>query len=148
MEWLDKNEYPFTSRYFSVNGKSLHYIDEGQGPVLLFVHGTPSWSFDFRHVIQKLKTNYRCIAFDHIGFGLSDKPETYDYSIVNYVKTLNAFVTHLKLHDITLVVHDFGGPIGFSFAIDHAHLINVLWFLIHGFGVAPTNRNLLNYQRY
>jgi pimeloyl-ACP methyl ester carboxylesterase len=123
MTWLDRSEYPFTSRYFLVNGKYLHYIDEGIGPVLLFVHGTPSWSFDFRHVIQKLKTSYRCIAFDHIGFGFSDKPVEYDYTTINHAKTLEAFVRHLKLQNITLIMHDFGGPIGFYFAINNASAI-------------------------
>ena len=73
-QWLDKSEYPFAPEYFSINGNKLHYIDEGQGETILYVHGTPSWSFDFRNIIRKLKNEYRCIAVDHIGFGLSSKP--------------------------------------------------------------------------
>lgn len=73
--WLNKTEYPFTSHYFDINGHKLHYIDEGSGDILLFIHGTPSWSFDFRNVIKSLSKHYRCIAIDHLGFGLSDKPE-------------------------------------------------------------------------
>ena len=72
--WLDQKEYPFNSNYFNVNGHQMHYIDEGQGETILFIHGTPSWSFDFRNVIKSLSKNYRCIAIDHVGFGLSDKP--------------------------------------------------------------------------
>ncbi|NOT74287.1 MAG: alpha/beta fold hydrolase [Cyclobacteriaceae bacterium] len=121
--WLDQLEYPFKSNYFTINGQQLHYIDEGQGDVLLFVHGTPSWSFDFRNVIKKLKSSYRCIAIDHIGFGLSDKPEDYDYSTVNHSKTLEKFITDMNLQNMTLVVHDFGGPIGLNAAIHHAERI-------------------------
>ncbi len=121
--WLDKSEYPFTSMYFDINGNKLHYIDEGKGEVLLFVHGTPSWSFDYRNVIKTLKDNYRCIAIDHIGFGLSDKPEQYDYSTQNHSKTLEKFVLEKQLNNITLIVHDFGGPIGLNFAIQHPEKI-------------------------
>jgi pimeloyl-ACP methyl ester carboxylesterase len=115
--WLDKSEYPFKSNYFDINGHKLHYIDEGQGETILFVHGTPSWSFDFRNIIKKLKKDFRCVAIDHIGFGLSDKPEHYDYSTQNHSKTLEKFVLEKKLSNLTLVVHDFGGAIGFNFAI-------------------------------
>lgn len=121
--WLDKSEYPFTSNYFDVNGQKLHYIDEGEGETVLFVHGTPSWSFDYRNVIKKLKENYRCVAIDHIGFGLSDKPEHYDYSTQNHSKTLEKFVLKKQLDDITLVVHDFGGVIGLNFAMQYPEKI-------------------------
>ncbi len=124
--WLDKAEYPFTSKYFDVNGEKLHFIDEGQGETLLFVHGTPSWSFDFRNVIKKLKSDYRCVAVDHIGFGLSSKPEHYDYSPPNHSKTLEAFVLEKDLKDITLVLHDFGGVIGLDVAMKHPERIKRL----------------------
>lgn len=127
--WLDKSEYPFTSNYFDVNGQQLHYLDEGIGETLLFVHGTPSWSFDYRNIIKKLKENYRCIAIDHIGFGLSHKPEHYDYSTLNHSKTLEKFVLEKQLNNITLVVHDFGGPIGLNFAIQHPDKIKNLVIL-------------------
>lgn len=116
--WLDKSEYPFESNYHDINGHRLHYIDEGEGEILLFVHGTPSWSFDFRNVIKLLRTEYRCIAIDLIGFGLSDKPEDYDYSTINHSKTLEIFIRNKKLNNINLIVHDFGGPIGFNAAIN------------------------------
>lgn len=116
-QWLDKQAYPFRSGYYHIGNFRLHYIDEGQGETLVFVHGTPSWSFDFRNVIKRLKLKYRCIAIDHIGFGLSDKPEHYDYSTLNHSLTLEKFILDLQLDNITLVVHDFGGPIGLHFAI-------------------------------
>lgn len=124
--WLDISEYPFTPRYFDIHGHKLHFIDEGQGDTLLYVHGTPSWSFDFRNIIKELKTDFRCVALDHIGFGLSDKPEHYDYSTQNHSKTLEKFVLEKQLDNITLVVHDFGGPIGLNFAIQHADKIKNL----------------------
>ncbi|HRP83978.1 MAG TPA: alpha/beta fold hydrolase [Saprospiraceae bacterium] len=127
--WLDTTEYPFTSKYFDINGHKLHYLDEGQGDTILFVHGTPSWSFDFRNIIKKLKSNYRCIAIDHIGFGLSDKPEHYDYSTQNHSKTLERFVLEKQINSVTLVVHDFGGPIGLNFAIQHPERIKRLVIL-------------------
>lgn len=124
--WLDKSEYPFTSRFFTVNGQNLHFIDEGRCEILLFVHGTPSWSFDFRNVIKVLSAKYRCIAIDHIGFGLSDKPEVYDYSTQNHSQTLEKFILTMDLNDLTLVVHDFGGPIGLNVAILHPERIKSL----------------------
>lgn len=121
--WLDKNEYPFQSNYFNIEEQKLHYIDEGQGDTILFVHGTPSWSFDYRNIIKKLRENYRCIAIDHVGFGLSDKPKQYDYSTINHSQTLEKFIQDKNLNEITLVVHDFGGPIGLNFAIQHAEKV-------------------------
>ncbi|WP_413533895.1 alpha/beta fold hydrolase [Empedobacter brevis] len=81
--WLDKEEYPFISKFMKVDGQNIHYIDEGKGNVLLFIHGTLSWSFEYRKLIKSLSKTHRCIAYDHIGFGLSDKPQEYDYSIKN-----------------------------------------------------------------
>jgi pimeloyl-ACP methyl ester carboxylesterase len=127
--WLDKSAYPFAPNYFDINGHELHYIDEGKGETLLFVHGTPSWSFDYRNIIIPLKENYRCVAIDHIGFGLSDKPEHYDYSTQNHSKTLEKFAIEKQLDNITLVVHDFGGPIGLNFAINHPKRIKRLVIL-------------------
>ncbi len=127
--WLDTSEYPFNSKYFDINGQKLHYLDEGKGEILLFVHGTPSWSFDYRNIIKNLKEHYRCVAIDHIGFGLSSKPEHYDYSPQNHSNTLEKFVLAQALENITLVVHDFGGPIGLNFAIQHPEKIKNLIIL-------------------
>lgn len=121
--WLDRNEYPFAAHYHTIDGHRLHYIDEGRGEVLVFVHGTPSWSFDFRHLIKELRSEYRCLAIDHIGFGLSDKPEHYDYSTQRHAQTLTDFLLEKDLSDITLVLHDFGGPIGFDFALRYPERI-------------------------
>lgn len=145
--WLDKSEYPFTSNYFDINGQKLHYIDEGKGETILFVHGTPSWSFDYRNVIKKLKENYRCIAIDHIGFGLSDKPEHYDYSTQNHSKTLEKFVLEKNLENITIVVHDFGGPIGLNFAIKHPEKIKRLVILNSWLWSSKTNPEFIKLSK-
>lgn len=121
--WLNRNEYPFAPHFHTVNGHKLHYIDEGRGEAIVFVHGTPSWSFDFRHLVKGLSNDYRCIAIDHIGFGLSDKPEEYDYTTQRHARTLTDFLLARELGDITLVLHDFGGPIGFDFALRYPEKI-------------------------
>ena len=133
-DWLDREAYPFRSRWAGPAGSRLHYIDEGAGDVLLFVHGTPTWSFEFRHLIKALAPRYRCIAPDHLGFGLSDRPWGADYSPEAHAKRLAAFVRHLGLKRLTLVVHDFGGPIGLPLAfapsspVERAVLINTwMW---------------------
>ena len=114
--WLNTNEYPFKHHYFKVNDTTMHYVDEGEGAVLLFVHGTPSWSFEFRNVIKFLSKKYRCIAIDHIGFGLSEKPAKYDYTVQNHTASLLKLITHLQLNQFTMLVHDFGGIIGLAAA--------------------------------
>lgn len=115
--WLDEAEYPFEHKTFSVGSSRLHYVDEGRGAPIVFVHGTPTWSFLWRRLILALRGEHRCIAPDHLGFGLSDKPEAADYTPAAHAARLEDLIEHLELRDITLVVHDFGGPIGLSYAL-------------------------------
>lgn len=117
--WLDRDEYPFAPNFMNIAGNSLHYVDEGKGEVLLFVHGTPSWSFDWRAQIKALRENYRCIAPDLLGFGLSDKTYVADYSLEAHIARLDSLINTLDLGNITLIVHDFGGPIGLAWAQRH-----------------------------
>jgi pimeloyl-ACP methyl ester carboxylesterase len=117
--WLDRAAYPFTSRWIEVDGARMHYVDEGQGPTLLLVHGTPTWSFLYRHLIKGLRDRVRCVAPDHLGFGLSDKPPGDAYRPEDQARRLAAFVRALDLTDVTLAVHDYGGPIGLAWALDH-----------------------------
>jgi haloalkane dehalogenase len=119
-EWVDRQAYPFTSRWADVGAGRLHYVDEGQGPVILFVHGTPTWSFEYRHLIEGLRATHRCKAVDQLGFGLSDRPADADYTPEAHAQRLRAFVEKLGLSRFTLVVHDFGGPIGLPLALDGA----------------------------
>jgi haloalkane dehalogenase len=116
--WLDRAEYPFTSRWLDLPAGRMHYVDEGQGRPLVFVHGTPDWSFAWRHLIKALSARYRCVAPDNLGFGLSDKPRGYSYAPAEQAANLRRLIEHLGLRDITLVLHDFGGPFGLSYAIE------------------------------
>jgi len=116
---IDKLEYPFQSHFFNTPNGKMHYVDEGKGDVMLFVHGTPTWSFLYRNYIKEFSKNHRCIAIDHLGFGLSDKPNTFVGTPEAHAKNLALFIDSLKLKNITLVVHDFGGPIGLSYAINN-----------------------------
>lgn len=111
--------YPFDSHWLTLDGHRLHYLDEGQGPVLLLSHGNPTWSFYWREVVQALRGKYRLIVPDHIGCGLSDKPplSQYSYRLAQRVSDLNRLVEHLDLREITLVAHDWGGAIGMGAAV-------------------------------
>ena len=128
-DWLDRNEYPFESRYFQVPAGRLHYIEEGQGEPIVMVHGNPSWSFMYRKAIQDLRPNYRCIAFDHLGFGLSDKPWDFDYKPASHSANFGRFLDHLELESFTLLVHDWGGPIGLGQAVERPDRIKRLIIL-------------------
>ncbi|HWA83837.1 MAG TPA: alpha/beta fold hydrolase [Fimbriimonadaceae bacterium] len=118
-EWVDRKEYPFDSHYLNVDGGRMHYVDEGQGPPIVFVHGNPTWSFLFRGMIRDLSLKHRCIAMDHIGFGLSEKPEHWGYSPELHARNLARLIEHLGIPKFSLVVHGFGGPIGLSYAIEN-----------------------------
>jgi haloalkane dehalogenase len=124
--WIDREEYPFASHFCELDMGRMHYIDEGQGRPLLMVHGTPTWSFLYRHIIKALAPDYRCIVPDHIGFGLSDKPPHLSYRPRDLARNLHALIEHLGLEDITLLVHDFGGPIGLSYAIERPENVRSL----------------------
>ena len=115
--WVDRIAYPFRWRQIDLADGPIHYIDEGQGETLLFVHGTPTWSFEYRHLIAGLCGSYRCVALDHLGFGLSGRPEGASYTPEAHAERLRAFVERLGLKRFTLVAHDFGGPIALPLAL-------------------------------
>jgi haloalkane dehalogenase len=109
--------YPFASHELSLAGLRYHYLDEGAGEPLLMVHGNPTWSFYWRNLVRDLRSDYRCLAVDHIGCGLSDKPEPYPYTLSQHIENLVRFVETLDLRGITLLVHDWGGAIGLGTAL-------------------------------
>ena len=109
--------YPYTSHYFNLKPHRYHYLDEGDGEPLLFLHGNPTWSFYYRTLIQGLKDGYRCVAPDHIGCGLSDKPQNYSYTLETHIDNLERLVDAIELKNITLIMHDWGGAIGMGFAV-------------------------------
>jgi haloalkane dehalogenase len=112
-------DYPFPSHYLQLEGGRLHYIDEGEGPVIVMVHGNPTWSYYFRHFITLLRENHRVIALDHMGCGLSDKPQNYPYCLQQHIKNLDCLLAHLQIDRFSLVVHDWGGAIGIGCAVNH-----------------------------
>ena len=116
--WLDRTGYPFTNRFLELPAGRLHYVDEGSGPPVLFVHGTPTWSYEWRHLIGALAPRWRCIAPDLLGFGLSDRPRDFPYTPEAHREVLAEFAGRLGLDDVTLVVHDYGGPVGLPLCLD------------------------------
>jgi cis-3-alkyl-4-acyloxetan-2-one decarboxylase len=125
-------DYPFTGQHFEVRpGIRMHYLDEGprDAPVVLMLHGNPSWSYYWRRLVLALRGRYRCIVPDHVGMGLSDKPDdaAYAYTLQSRVDDLNTLLQRLgSERDITLAVHDWGGMIGFGWALTHADAIKRL----------------------
>ncbi|GIW21277.1 MAG: alpha/beta hydrolase [Candidatus Sericytochromatia bacterium] len=115
---INKKFYPFKSNYLELkSGLNYHYIDEGKGQPLLMLHGNPTWSIYYRNLISYFSKNYRCIVPDHIGCGFSDKPskEDYSYTLEQRVKDLEELINYLDLKKIILIVHDWGGMIGFTY---------------------------------
>jgi haloalkane dehalogenase len=125
-DWLDIEAYPFAPHSFKTPEGTMHYVDEGEGAPIVFVHGNPSWSFQFRNQIKGLSGTHRCIAPDHIGFGLSDKPFDWTYLPQGHAEHFEMFLESLDLKDITLVLEDWGGPIGLSYAIKHPNRVRNL----------------------
>lgn len=111
-----RREYPFDSHYHELPGARMHYLDEGSGETLLFVHGNPTWSFAWRHFVTEFSKTHRVLAVDHVGCGLSDKPADYPYTLARRIADLESFVTALDLRNVTLVAHDWGGAIGMGTA--------------------------------
>jgi haloalkane dehalogenase len=123
------NLYPFTSCFFERNGLKYHFVDEGAGDPIVMLHGNPTWSFYFRTLVKEFSSEHRTIAPDHIGCGLSDKPDSniYDYRLKSRVDDLEALLAFLGIKEkITLVLHDWGGMIGMAFAVRYPESIQRL----------------------
>lgn len=117
--WFKPEQFPFESRFAEIDDARIHYVDEGSGPPLLMLHGNPTWSFLYRHLITRLRADFRCIALDYPGFGLSSADADYRFTPAEHAAVVAAFVEHLDLRDYTLLVQDWGGPVGLS-AATHA----------------------------
>lgn len=124
--WLDTALFPFQNHYLDVDGNTVHYVDEGHGPVLLLLHGNPTWSFLYRHMIPELSNHFRCIALDYPGFGLSVARNGYSFRPGEHSAVVEKFVNALGLRDIRMMVQDWGGPIGLGFAGRRPDLIHSL----------------------
>jgi len=116
----DTTLYPFTSRWFDSSPGRVHYIDEGAGPVIMFFHGNPTWSFLYRDIIVGLRDQFRCIAPDYLGFGLSDRPSGFSYRIEEHARVMGELVDHLGLDDYLTMGQDWGGPISMAVATARA----------------------------
>lgn len=113
--------FPYAPRFNDAPGFRMHYIDEGpqDGEVVLCLHGEPTWGYLFRHLVAGLKQEYRVIVPDHMGFGKSETPQHRSYWLQDHIDNLERLVLALDLKNITLVVHDFGGPVGMGLAARH-----------------------------
>ena len=132
---IDPDLYPFGSNFLEVPGGRLHYLDEGQGPLVVMVHGNPTWSFYFRNLLLSLRGTHRCIAPDHIGCGLSDKPDDadYRYTLERRVDDLERLLDATAPEgQVTLVLHDWGGAIGMGWAARHPQRVERLVLLNTG----------------
>jgi len=127
-------DFPFAAHHREVEGLRLAHVDEGEGAPVLFMHGEPTWSFLWRHVIPPVRdAGFRCIAPDMVGFGRSDKPTDVGwYSYERHVALAATLLADLDLHGATIVVHDWGGPIGLHLAVEHAARIERLVILDTG----------------
>ncbi len=129
--------FPFAPHYHTTNGFQMHYVDEGNGEPIVMLHGDPSWSYLYRNFIPALSQHHRCIVPDHMGMGKSDVPqEPYPYRLEHHIANLENLLLYLDLPNITLVLHDWGGPVGFGFATRHSESIKRL-VLMNTWAFAP-----------
>ena len=112
----DPTLFPFESRWFESSVGPIHYVDEGSGPTILLMHGNPDWSFLYRKIISGLRDDFRCVAPDYPGFGLSVHPAGYGYTAAEHAVVMSELVEHLDLTDMIVMGQDWGGPIGMSVA--------------------------------
>lgn len=137
-DWVDDDLFPFDSRFVDIDGHTVHYVDEGTGPTLLLLHGNPTWSFLFRDAISALSHDFRCVALDYPGFGLSTPGPGYRYLPEEHADVVTAFVDSLGLEGVTLVGQDWGGPIGMAAAqrrpgvFDRLILVNTWAWPVNG----------------
>ena len=122
----DRRLFPFESKWFQCAAGPVHYVDEGSGPPILFLHGNPTWSFLYRGIIIRLRKRFRCIAVDYPGFGLSAHPENYGYTPQEHAEVVAALVRHLDLKNLTIMGQEWGGTIGMRVAVDELPRLRAL----------------------
>lgn len=121
-------DFPYTSHYAEVQGSQIHYVEEGSGDPILFLHGNPTSSYLWRNIIPHVQSQARCIAMDLIGMGKSDKPDI-DYSFFDHAQYVEGFIETLGLQNLTLVIHDWGSALGFHYAMRNEANIKALAFM-------------------
>lgn len=144
-----QEHFPFESRWFESTVGPIHYIDEGTGPPILFLHGNPDWSFLNRHLILALKDRFRCVALDYPGFGLSVHPEGYGYTAREHASVATELVDNLDLQDMIVMGQDWGGPIGMSLAASNPDRVRGLvmgntWYWPQGRGMLAIFSRLMS----
>jgi haloalkane dehalogenase len=142
-------DFDFQPNYLDQDGLRMHYLDEGEGDPVLLLHGEPTWSFLYRKMIPPLARVARCIAPDYFGFGRSDKPtERAWYSYERHVASIARLADHLDLRRITLVVQDWGGPVGFRFAVENPERVTKIVVMNTGIGARAPNDEWLRFQSF
>ncbi len=136
--WLDRAMFPYDARFVPVPGGQLAVTEVGEGPPVLLVHGTPTWSVDWRHLIPALSASHRVIAPDHLGFGRSPRVPGAGYAPEDHARRFAALADTLDLRDLTLVIHDFGGPIALPWALANRDRLRRL-VVINSFGFPFTD---------
>ncbi len=144
MRAVDPQEYPFDGRFLRFDDLAMHYLDEGEGPAVLMVHGNPTWSFHYRALIKAIRGDFRAIAPDHIGCGRSDKPsgKDYAYTLERRVADLSRLVDELELERVHLVVHDWGGMIGMAWAVANPDRVDRIVVLNTSAFPLPTTKRM------
>jgi haloalkane dehalogenase len=141
--------FDFQPNYFDQDGLRMHYLDEGEGDPVLLLHGEPTWSFLYRKMIPPLAAVARCIAPDYFGFGRSDKPtERAWYSYDRHVASITRLADKLDLRRITLVVQDWGGPVGFRFAVENPERVEKIVVMNTGIGARAPGEEWLRFQSF
>ena len=120
--------FPFESKFFDVRGSKMHYVEQGEGEPILFLHGNPTSSYLWRNIIPHVSTHGRCIAPDLIGMGRSDKPDL-EYRFFEHMNYVEGFIEQLELENITLVIHDWGSALGFHYATHHQDNVKAIAFM-------------------
>jgi len=142
-------DFDFQPNYLDQDGLRMHYLDEGEGDPVLLLHGEPTWSFLYRKMIPPLARVARCIAPDYFGFGRSDKPtERAWYSYERHVASIARLAEQLDLRRITLVVQDWGGPVGFRFAVENPERVTKIVVMNTGIGARAPNDEWLRFQSF
>jgi haloalkane dehalogenase len=142
--------FPYEPHYVDVDGLRLHHVDEGSGETVLCFHGEPSWAYLYRHMLDRLvDTGHRVVCPDLVGFGRSDKPTDQGwYTYARHVETVTAHLDQLELDGVTVVVQDWGGPIGLRWAVQHADQVARLVILNTGLFTGRVSKGFMAWREF
>jgi haloalkane dehalogenase len=148
--FVDLPGYGYEPHYVEVDGIRLHHIDEGAGPTVLCFHGEPDWSYLYRHMLDALvASGHRVVCPDLVGFGRSDKPTDRDwYSYERHVEHVTRHLAQVELEDVTVVVQDWGGPIGLRWAVEHAEQVGRLVVMNTGLFTGRVSKGFMAWREF